>query len=74
MLVPIRCFSCGSVIANKYYDFMKKVSSGGDPSKVLDELGVKRYCCRRMILSTVEYIDSILGYYEAMKRYRESNL
>lgn len=74
MLVPIRCFSCGSVIADKYYEFAKRVSVGESPAKVLDELGVKRYCCRRMMLSTVEYIDSIIRYYEAMKKYREENL
>ena len=27
--------------------------------KILDELGLKRYCCRRMILSHVDLIDKI---------------
>jgi len=35
---------------------------------VLDDLGVHRYCCRRMLLSHVEVIDEILRYYEVRKR------
>jgi DNA-directed RNA polymerase subunit N len=35
----------------------------------LDSLGVKRYCCRRMLLSHVDIIDEILKFYEeASKR------
>jgi DNA-directed RNA polymerase subunit N len=30
----------------------------------LDSLGVKRYCCRRMLISHVEIIDEILKFYE----------
>ncbi|MEM4623224.1 MAG: DNA-directed RNA polymerase subunit N, partial [Desulfurococcaceae archaeon] len=29
---------------------------------VLDELGVKRYCCRRMFLSHVEIADELLHF------------
>ncbi len=70
MLVPIRCFTCGALIADKYHEFSKRVAKGEDPSKVLDELGVKRYCCRRMLLSTVEPIDTVIEYYGAMEKYR----
>jgi DNA-directed RNA polymerase subunit N (RpoN/RPB10) len=27
--------------------------------KILDDLGVKRYCCRRIMLSTVDLVDKI---------------
>ena len=27
--------------------------------KILDELGLKRYCCRRIMLSTVDLVDKI---------------
>jgi len=30
----------------------------------LDDLGVTRYCCRRMLLSHVEIIDEIIKFYE----------
>lgn len=60
MLIPIRCFSCGSLIGDKYYKFVELVNSGVDPAEALDKLGVYRYCCRRMLLSHVEVIDLFL--------------
>ena len=60
MMIPIRCFSCGALIAHKYSEFVELVKSGMDPADALDKLNVKRYCCRRMILSHVEIIDLFL--------------
>lgn len=31
-------------------------------SRAMDELGLKRYCCRRMILTHVDLIDQLLQY------------
>ncbi len=62
MLVPIRCFTCGYPIARFWDEYKKRVSSGEKPAEVLDSLGIKRYCCRRMFLSTFEYIDDFLIY------------
>ncbi|VVB65450.1 DNA-directed RNA polymerase subunit N [Candidatus Gugararchaeum adminiculabundum] len=59
MLFPIRCFTCGAVIADKYEDFVEKTREGEDKGKVLDKLGVERYCCRRMFLTHVNVIDDI---------------
>jgi DNA-directed RNA polymerase subunit N len=39
------------------------VKSGEDPGKVLDELGLKRYCCRRMLISSVDVIDQVLPFF-----------
>ncbi|MCD6511316.1 MAG: DNA-directed RNA polymerase subunit N [Thaumarchaeota archaeon] len=68
MLVPVRCFTCGALIGDKYYEFLKRVKAGEEPGKVLDSMGIKRYCCRRMFLSTVEFMDQLLPYYEAIAR------
>ncbi len=62
MFIPVRCFTCGRVIGSLYKKFAEKVKTGEDPKKVLDELGVKRYCCRRMLLSHVDLVDEILKY------------
>jgi len=66
MLVPIRCFTCGGLIADKFEDFQNRVKSGKNSAEVLDLLGVKRYCCRRMFLTTLETIQQIVPFYEAI--------
>ncbi len=62
MIIPVRCFTCGSIIGDKYEKFLRMVEEGMDPKDALDKLGVKRYCCRRMLLSHVDIIDDILMY------------
>ncbi len=71
MLIPVRCFTCGNLIADKYEDYQNKVKSGEEPEKVLDSLGVKRYCCRRMLLTTVETIQQVIPFYEAIQRRKQ---
>ena len=68
MLVPVRCFTCGRLIADKYEDYQNKIKAGEEPIKVLDELGMDRYCCRRMLLTTVETIQQVIPFYEAMHK------
>ncbi|PCN51137.1 DNA-directed RNA polymerase subunit N [Candidatus Geothermarchaeota archaeon ex4572_27] len=62
MMIPVRCFTCGSVIGDKFRKFMEMVESGVDPKDALDRLGLKRYCCRRMLLTHVDVIDQFLMY------------
>lgn len=61
-MFPIRCFSCGSLIADKWEEYKKRVDAGEEPNKVLDDLGVKRYCCRRMFLSHVEFFEEVVKF------------
>ncbi len=65
MIIPVRCFTCGALIGDKWLEYARRVKQGEDPKRVLDDLEVKRYCCRRMFLSHVELIDEILLYEEA---------
>ena len=64
MIIPVRCFSCGKVVSDRWELFARRVAGGESPKDVLDDLGVTRYCCRRMLLSHVELIDEILKFYE----------
>ncbi|MCW4034095.1 MAG: DNA-directed RNA polymerase subunit N [Candidatus Bathyarchaeota archaeon] len=64
MIIPVRCFTCGKLISDKWEEFNQRVQAGEDSKKVLDSLGVTRYCCRRMILSHIEISDKILRFYE----------
>lgn len=81
MIIPVRCFTCGKIIADKYNtyqnlvtenrkamgmpaeDTILKVSRDKIPEtpegKALDQIGLKRYCCRRMMLSHINLIDVI---------------
>ncbi|WP_100183472.1 DNA-directed RNA polymerase subunit N [Candidatus Nitrosotenuis aquarius] len=68
MLIPVRCFTCGNLIADKYDDYQNRIKAGEEPVKVLDSLGLKRYCCRRMMLTTVETMQQVIPFYEAIQR------
>ncbi|UCB59896.1 MAG: DNA-directed RNA polymerase subunit N [Candidatus Bathyarchaeota archaeon] len=68
MIIPVRCFTCGKVIGDKWEDFAQRVKEGDDAGKVLDDLGLTRYCCRRMLLSHVEIIDEIIKFYEVGRK------
>ena len=76
MIIPIRCFTCGKVIADKWEDYKKlktKHNHNKDEDtvinisnvkktpegKTLDDLNIKRMCCRRMFLGQIDLIDII---------------
>lgn len=72
MIIPIRCTSCGKPIAQKYLDYLKYLRSEKEvePSSegvvnvsrqefLEKELGLKRYCCKKDIVSSVNLMDKI---------------
>ena len=74
MILPIRCFSCNSLIADKWVEYNKQMNSlpkdkvikiiGSDipestQNKILNDLGVKRYCCRRMFLGNLDMTEDL---------------
>jgi DNA-directed RNA polymerase subunit N len=80
MIIPVKCFTCGNVIGNKYRYYQSEVrkrklakSVGKDTTdidkvlyltkefhektpegEVLDELNLKKMCCRRHLLTHVD--------------------
>ena len=74
MIIPIRCFTCGKIMADKI-DFyneevakLKKVNDKDNTFKnfdsvhtkdILDKLGLSRYCCRRNLISNVDIMDVV---------------
>ena len=71
MLIPVRCFTCGNLIADKFDDYQTKVKAGENPEKVLNDLAINRYCCRRMRLTTVETIQQVIPFYESIQKRKE---
>jgi len=73
VIIPVRCFSCGKVVGDayeeykqRYIEYKKTVDSGENPKespkKILDDLGVDRYCCRRMLISHVDLLEESAPY------------
>ena len=76
MIIPVRCFTCGKVVGDKYLKYCElvqqyKTEQGEEPSdtiitvdskniektaegKAMDTLQLKRYCCRRIMLSQID--------------------
>ena len=71
MIIPVRCFTCGKVIADKWNFYQKELKKNKEDTiinvnaktvqqtpegKALDKLGLKKYCCRRAMLSHVDLL------------------
>src|SRR3989344_2148039 len=57
MMIPIRCFSCGKPAGHLWEQYKERVEKGEDRKKVLDQLGLERYCCRALFMGHVDLID-----------------
>merc|ERR1739848_585788 len=62
MIIPVRCFTCGKVIGNKWDLYLDLLSSDYSEREALDTLGLNRYCCRRMLMTHVDLIEKLLTY------------
>ncbi|MBS3165050.1 DNA-directed RNA polymerase subunit N [Candidatus Woesearchaeota archaeon] len=59
MMIPVRCFSCGKPVAHLWDSYQERVKAGEERKKVMDDLGLERYCCRATFLGHLEIIDQI---------------
>ena len=72
MIIPVRCFTCGKCVSAKYEQYIKLVKERNDKEKyknnqderinnddIFKKLKLKRYCCRRMILTHVDLLEII---------------
>jgi len=59
MIVPVRCFTCGKPIGHLWEDYTKRTESGEDRGKVLDDLELKRYCCRQMFMGHIDLMKEV---------------
>ncbi|MGP8323018.1 MAG: DNA-directed RNA polymerase subunit N [Methanosarcinaceae archaeon] len=61
-MIPVRCFTCGKVISSSWEEYKRRINDSEEAAAVLDDLGISRYCCRRMFLAHVELVDVIAPY------------
>jgi DNA-directed RNA polymerase subunit N len=85
MIIPVRCYTCGKLLADKYEYYKKELtrkklaikSEKGDnkdplmidisvedvkktiAGELMDELGLDRICCRKVMLTSIDIIDEI---------------
>ena len=86
MLIPIKCYTCGKILADKYLYYKKELirkelafkadekNKNKDPmmidisvedvkmtpaGEIMDELGLDRICCRKVMLTSIDIIDEI---------------
>jgi len=59
MIIPIRCLSCGKPVAHLYENYKQRIEAGEERKKALDELGLKRYCCRALFMGHVDLLDTV---------------
>jgi len=86
MIIPIRCYTCGEILADKWIPYISAIQTDKNNSteninpdtdllelkyldvtnptpeksiegKILDELNLHKYCCRRMMLGNVHIIS-----------------
>jgi DNA-directed RNA polymerase subunit N (RpoN/RPB10) len=81
MIIPVRCMTCGKLLADKYEyyesELLRKklaLNSDSDPliininakdikktiaGEIMDEIGLFRICCRKVMLTSINIIDEI---------------
>lgn len=62
MIIPVRCFSCGKVIGDLWERYLVCIESGMGDGDAMDQLELRRYCCRRMVMTHVDLIEKLLKY------------
>ncbi len=63
MIIQIRCYSCGKPIAHLWEEYNKRTEKGEERKKVLDSLGLKRYCCRQTLMGHVDLLE-VAGHFK----------
>ena len=53
-MIPIRCISCGKPVSVYFDEYNNRLDDGESSKAILDDMGLKRYCCRRMLITHVE--------------------
>ena len=61
-MIPVRCFTCNKVVANKYNTYLALQKEGMDNKEIFEKIGFTRYCCKRMFLGNIDDDDKLLTF------------
>lgn len=53
MSLPVRCITCGKIVAHLEDEFNNMLNSGMNQGDATNKLNLLRYCCKRMFLGYV---------------------
>lgn len=77
MIIPVCCYTCGKVLANKYkyyineskirnkdkeitfIDLNEPIIKKKIEGEIMDELGLIRICCRKIMMTSINIVDQI---------------
>ena len=62
-MYPIRCFTCGKVLGNKY----EKFNESKNKEQSYKDLGITRYCCKNILLTSINTEEFMQDYTEFPK-------
>jgi len=62
MIFPVRCFTCGKPIGHLWEKYQRLLKEGKTPNSALNELKIKRPCCRAIFLTHVDMIKKIMKF------------
>jgi len=65
MIIPVRCFSCGKPVGHLWEEFKERVKEGENKKKILDELGLDKFCCRSVFLGQADTIELVSNFKKA---------
>lgn len=62
-MFPVRCFTCSKPINHLYETYQHEIQKEDrNKKKILDDLKIQRYCCRRMFISHEDVFHDFLQY------------
>ena len=56
-LPPVRCVTCNKILGNLFNDYQKKLEQGTSIEDALNEVGLRRYCCRLRLRNPFKIVD-----------------
>ena len=58
-LLPIRCITCGKVLADKWSRYEAMIEAGETIENALNKLGLNRICCRLRMRNPFKYAEKV---------------